>query len=37
MIEENVLQQKFMARWIKLGDANTSYFSAITKDRKQKS
>ncbi|XP_070057680.1 uncharacterized protein [Nicotiana tomentosiformis] len=34
MIEESALQQKAMARWIKLGDANTSYFSAVIKDRK---
>ncbi|XP_075095313.1 uncharacterized protein LOC142173590 [Nicotiana tabacum] len=36
MIEESAVQQKARARWIKLGDANTNYFSAVIKDRKQK-
>lgn len=36
LIEESALQQKARAKWIKLEDANTSYFSAVIKDRKQR-
>lgn len=36
MIEESVMQQKARAMWIKLGHSNTSYFSIVTRDMKQK-
>lgn len=36
MIEESALQQKFRANWIKLGDANNSYFNAVIKETAQK-
>lgn len=35
MIEESVLQQKARAKWIRLGDSNTKYFSAVMKERTQ--
>ncbi|XP_019225971.1 PREDICTED: uncharacterized protein LOC109207494 [Nicotiana attenuata] len=36
LIEENILQQKARAKWIRLGDANSKYFSAIMKERRQR-
>ncbi|XP_060210949.1 uncharacterized protein LOC132637959 [Lycium barbarum] len=36
LIEESALQQKSKARWIKLGDSNTNYFSTIIKERTQR-
>ncbi|XP_060190867.1 uncharacterized protein LOC132620191 [Lycium barbarum] len=36
MIEESILQQKSRATWVKLGDSNSKYFSAVTKERKHK-
>ncbi|XP_075103625.1 uncharacterized protein LOC142178198 [Nicotiana tabacum] len=35
MIEESALQQKSRANWIKLGDLNNKYFSAVMKDKQQ--
>lgn len=36
MIEESALRQKSRAKWIKLGDANNKYFSAVIKERAQR-
>lgn len=36
MIEESALQQKAKVRWIKLGESNNKYFSALTKERTQR-
>lgn len=36
MIEESIMKQKSRDKWIKLGDANTKYFSSVTKERKHK-
>ena len=33
-IEENIWLQKFRANWIQLGDSNTKFFHAYTKERK---
>ncbi|XP_059306176.1 uncharacterized protein LOC132057559 [Lycium ferocissimum] len=33
LVEESILRQKSRAQWIKLGDANNKYFSAVIKDR----
>ncbi|XP_033508779.2 uncharacterized protein [Nicotiana tomentosiformis] len=35
LIEESVLQQKAIAKWIQLGDSNSKYFTAMMKDRSQ--
>ncbi|XP_060178252.1 uncharacterized protein LOC132608207 [Lycium barbarum] len=36
MIEESILQQKSRATWVKLGDSNSKYFSAVMKERKHR-
>lgn len=36
LIEENILQQKARTKWIRLGYANSKYFSAIMKERRQR-
>ncbi|XP_019252764.1 PREDICTED: uncharacterized protein LOC109231560 [Nicotiana attenuata] len=36
MVEEKILQQKARANWIKLGDANNKFFSAVIKERQQR-
>ncbi|XP_075080401.1 uncharacterized protein LOC142165912 [Nicotiana tabacum] len=36
LIEESALQQKAKVRWIKLGESNNKYFSALTKERTQR-
>ncbi|XP_019260146.1 PREDICTED: uncharacterized protein LOC109238165 [Nicotiana attenuata] len=36
MIEEGALKQKARAKWIKLGDSNIKYFSAVMKERSQR-
>ncbi|XP_019224481.1 PREDICTED: uncharacterized protein LOC109206146 [Nicotiana attenuata] len=36
LIQESVLKQKSRARWIKLGDSNSKYFSAMLKERNQR-
>ncbi|XP_070046398.1 uncharacterized protein [Nicotiana tomentosiformis] len=36
LIKESILQQKSRAKWIKLGDSNTKYFSAVMKERSHK-
>ena len=36
LIEESALRQKSRINWIKLGDANTKYFSSLIKERNQK-
>lgn len=33
MIEESILKQKSRIQWLKLGDANTTYFHASMKSR----
>ncbi|XP_075079748.1 uncharacterized protein LOC107805067 [Nicotiana tabacum] len=33
MIEESIMKHKSRDKWIKLGDANTKYFSAVMKER----
>lgn len=33
MIEESALQQKARTCWIKLGDSNNKYFSAVMKEK----
>nr|XP_016453422.1 PREDICTED: uncharacterized protein LOC107777786 [Nicotiana tabacum] len=35
LIEESVLQQKAIAKWIQPGDSNSKYFTAVMKDRSQ--
>lgn len=35
LIEESVMQQKFRAIWIKLGDSNTKYFTIVMKEKQQ--
>ncbi|KAH0648141.1 hypothetical protein KY285_033389 [Solanum tuberosum] len=35
-IEESIHQQKFRAMWIKLGDSNNKYFTAMIKERRHK-
>ncbi|XP_019237290.1 PREDICTED: uncharacterized protein LOC109217490 [Nicotiana attenuata] len=36
MVEEQILQQKARATWIKLGDSNNKFFSAVIKERQQR-
>lgn len=36
LIEESAMQPKARATWIKLGDANTKYLSAVVKERQNK-
>lgn len=36
LMEESIMQQKARAHWIKLGDANIKYFTAIMKERNQR-
>ncbi|OIT39901.1 hypothetical protein A4A49_59297 [Nicotiana attenuata] len=36
LIEESILQQKARATWLRLGDANSKYFSAVIKGKKTK-
>ncbi|KAH0675354.1 hypothetical protein KY285_023155 [Solanum tuberosum] len=36
MIEESILKQKSRVTWIKLGDSNSKYFSAVMKERTHK-
>ncbi|XP_019256484.1 PREDICTED: uncharacterized protein LOC109234895 [Nicotiana attenuata] len=36
LIEESILQQKARATWLRLGDANSKYFSAIMKEKRQR-
>nr|XP_016501411.1 PREDICTED: uncharacterized protein LOC107819774 [Nicotiana tabacum] len=36
LIEESALQQKSKVTWIKQGDSNTKYFSAVMKEKQQK-
>ncbi|KAH0698461.1 hypothetical protein KY284_012676 [Solanum tuberosum] len=33
LLEENAIRQKSRVQWIKLGDSNTKYFSAVCKER----
>ncbi|XP_060212233.1 uncharacterized protein LOC132639857 [Lycium barbarum] len=35
-VEESALRQKSRAQWIKLGDTNSKYFSAVLKERNQR-
>ncbi|XP_019234473.1 PREDICTED: uncharacterized protein LOC109214949 [Nicotiana attenuata] len=36
LIEESILQQKARATWLRLGDANSKYFSAVVKEKRQR-
>ncbi|XP_070014564.1 uncharacterized protein [Nicotiana sylvestris] len=36
LIEESVLRQKAITKWIKLGDSNTKYFADVMKERSQR-
>ncbi|CAL0306419.1 unnamed protein product [Lupinus luteus] len=33
MVEEQILQQKYIINWLQLGDANNSFFYATVKDK----
>lgn len=36
LIEKNILEQMSAAKWIRLGDLNTKYFTVVMKERSQK-